>query len=114
MKLLTNFDEVNYWRLYGRLDDTVTMNGRSVPLISPSDVVDTCILVNEITVTGLRSVAVPFMIRSYKKTNFKKERLVVKATYSENVIKKRSQAKPVDNIAEKHEEVHRFTVTERY
>ena len=33
VKLLTNFDEVNYWRLYGRLEDSVTINGLTVPLI---------------------------------------------------------------------------------
>ena len=86
---MTNFEDIDYWRLYGRLEDSVTINGRVVPLMSKSDLVENCMLRNEIVVMGLKAIAVPFMIRSYKKKQFVKERLVIKASYNESSIKKR-------------------------
>lgn len=50
--------------------------------------VETCILQNEIRVAGLESVAVPFVIRSYKPIGFEKERIQVKATYRESKVNK--------------------------
>lgn len=74
-------------------------------------------LQNEIYVGGRETVAVPFLIRSYKSTGFIKDRIQIKATYNETkqqaVSPLKQALKPdskqvVDNT---HEEVHRFTVT---
>ena len=92
VKLMTNFEEVSYWKSNGRLEEEVEYNGRRVRLLTANDLVENCILLNEVKVMGLQAVAVPFMIRSYKKTGFVKERLMIKASYPETSIKQRASA----------------------
>ena len=75
VKMMTNMDDIAYWQLYGRLDQEVTYEGRKVSYLISDNVVEQCILQNEISVRGRETVAVPFLIRSYKSTGFVKERI---------------------------------------
>jgi len=56
-----------------------------VDYISSTNVVKDCALQNEIVLEGMQALAVPFIIRSYKKTSFTKEKFQVKATYKEAI-----------------------------
>lgn len=53
VKLMTNFDEVSYWKSNGRLEEEVEYNGRKVRLLTANDLVENCILLNEVKVMGL-------------------------------------------------------------
>ena len=81
IKMLTNEDDILYWRTYGRLETNLQHNGYDVDYIKKDHVVEMCILQNEFTVQAGQTVALPFMIRSYKKTGFFKERIQIKASY---------------------------------
>ena len=93
IKMLTNEDEILYWRTYGRLETNLQHNGYDVDYIKKSNINEMCILQNEFTIKAGQTVAVPFMIRSYKKTGFFKERIQIKASYvdqdSEDRLRKR-------------------------
>jgi len=55
------------------------------------------------------------MIRTYRRTGFVREQLQVKTSYAEPVVHKdRRGAENVDLPDEVHEELHRFSVTERF
>lgn len=83
---MTNLDDIEYWRTYGRIEDEVNSNGRQAKLIEKSNIVESCILQNEIVVQGKMTIAVPYIIKSFKPTGFVKERLNVKASYQESLI----------------------------
>ena len=111
VKMLTNMDDIAYWQLYGRLDTQASYQGRQVQYIISENVVEQCILQNEIYVRGRESVAIPFLIRSYKNTGFLKERIQIKATYNQTKPNKKKKDVAVQDT---HDEIHRFTITERY
>ena len=73
--MITNPDELKYWHTYGKLERTVPYNDRLVEYITKDDLVESCILQNEVKLRGLYSAAVPFVIRSYKQTGFTRERI---------------------------------------
>ena len=100
--MVNNFDELEYWQRYGKLENSVEWNNRLIKYISADDMDENSILQNEIKLKGLDTLAVPFVIRSYKQTGFKKERVQVKVSYKEG------------DSHQSKEELHRFTVTERY
>ena len=91
VKMLTNMDDIAYWQLYGRLDGLASFKGKKVPYIFSENVVEQCILQNEIRVRGRESIAIPFLIRSYKNTGFCKERIQIKATYTESKPSKKKR-----------------------
>ena len=53
--------------------------------ITSTNLVKDCVLQNEIVLEGMQSLAVPFLIRSFKKTSFSREKFQVKATYKEAI-----------------------------
>ena len=73
--------------------------------INEDNMVRTCLLQNEFTVTGCGLVAVPFLMRSYKPTGFDKERVQIKVSFQQ--VKENGEE-------DTHEELHRFVVTERF
>ena len=116
-KLVTNIDELEYWHTYGKLESSVLHDGKQVSYISSIDVKEDCILQNEIIVRQNSAIAVPLLMRSYKKTGFEKERLQVKATYKTAKVNAGLKKRKGANVSEEQEErtdVHRFTVTERF
>lgn len=52
VKLLTNIDEVDYWRTYGRLEASISFDGREVSYLSDENLAQSSILQNEIIVHG--------------------------------------------------------------
>ena len=52
VKLLTNIDEVDYWRTYGRLEASIFFEGREVSYLSNENLAQSSILQNEIIVHG--------------------------------------------------------------
>ena len=52
VKLLTNIDEVEYWRTYGRLESSISFEGQMVKYLMRENLVESCILQNEIIVRG--------------------------------------------------------------
>ena len=118
VKLLTNIEEVDYWRTYGRMEASISFEGKEVKYLSDKNIVPSSILKNEIIVNGSEAVAVPFMIRSYKHTGFVKERIQIRATYREAkiIVKGSIQDLIITDVDDRdvHDKIHRFTVTERF
>ena len=83
IKMVTSVAEIDYWRQNGRIESEPPFDGKMVDYISSDNLVRGSVLQNEVVVQGLQSIAVPFMIRSYKKTGFHREKFQVKATYKE-------------------------------
>ena len=76
IKKLTNMDEIEYWCMQGKMDSEITLeNKKKVSYIATDNLKENCILQNEFVVNGQSTIAVPFIIRSYKKTGFKKEKI---------------------------------------
>ena len=75
VKLVNSMNELEYWQTYGKIERYVRHEGRKVFYMSDDNLVESCALQNEIIVHGKDSVAVPFIVRSYKSFDFDQERI---------------------------------------